>query len=37
MSEGPDSTPPLMASLVGVKVPVECEANIVSYFNPVIA
>jgi hypothetical protein len=36
MSEGFESAPPLMALLPGVGAPVECEANLVSYFNPVI-
>jgi hypothetical protein len=33
MSEGPDSAPLLMASLVSVATPVEYEANLVSYFD----
>jgi hypothetical protein len=33
MSEGTDSAPLLMASLLGVRTPVECQANLVSYFN----
>jgi hypothetical protein len=32
MSEGP----PLMALLPDVKAPIEYEANLVSYFDPVI-
>jgi hypothetical protein len=36
MSEGPDSAPHLMALLLGVEVPVEYEANHVSYFNSVV-
>jgi hypothetical protein len=33
MSEGLDSTPPLMALLVGIEAPVECEANLLSYLT----
>jgi hypothetical protein len=36
MSEGPDSVPPLMALLLGVEASVECEANLVNYFNHVV-
>jgi hypothetical protein len=36
MSKGSDSVPPLMALLLGVGAPSECEANLVSYFDPVI-
>jgi hypothetical protein len=36
MSVGPDSAPLLMALVLGVEAPVECKANIVSYFDPVI-
>jgi hypothetical protein len=36
MSEGPDIAPPLMALLLGDEAPVECEANLVSYFDPVV-
>jgi hypothetical protein len=35
MSEGPDSVPPLMALVLDVEVPIECEANLVCYFDPV--
>jgi hypothetical protein len=34
MSEGSDSAHPLMASLLGTNTPIECEANLVSYFDP---
>jgi hypothetical protein len=34
MSEGSDSVPRLMTSLLGANVPIKCEANLVSYFNP---
>jgi hypothetical protein len=34
MSEGCDRVPLLMASLLGSRTPVECQANVVSYFNP---
>jgi hypothetical protein len=36
MSEGPKGVPLLMALLPGVEVPIECEANFVSYFDPII-
>jgi hypothetical protein len=36
MSKGPDSVHPLMASLVGVNTPVECEVNLVCYFDHVL-
>jgi hypothetical protein len=36
MSEGPDSAPLLMTLLPGVEAPVECEANLVRYFNSII-
>jgi hypothetical protein len=36
MSEGPESTPPLMALVFGDRTPIEYEANLVSYFDPVI-
>jgi hypothetical protein len=36
MSEGHESASPLIALLPGVKAPVEYEANLVSYFDPVI-
>jgi hypothetical protein len=36
MSEGPESAPPLMALVFGNWAPVEYEANLVSYFDPVI-
>jgi hypothetical protein len=34
MSEGSDSAPLLMTVLLGAKALVECEANLVSYFDP---
>jgi hypothetical protein len=36
MSEGPDCTPHLMALLFGIEAPVEYEAILVSYFDPVV-
>jgi hypothetical protein len=36
MSEGHESTPSFMALLLAVRVFVECEANLVSYFDPMI-
>jgi hypothetical protein len=36
MGVGPDSAPLLMALVLGVEAAVECKANIVSYFDPVI-
>jgi hypothetical protein len=36
MSEGSNNVPLLMALLLGVEAPAECEANLVSYFKYVI-
>jgi hypothetical protein len=34
MSEGSDSAPQLKDLMLGTDTPVECEANLVSYFDP---
>jgi hypothetical protein len=34
MSEGPDSAPLLMASLLGISTSVEYQANLFSYLDP---
>jgi hypothetical protein len=36
MSEGPESAPPLMALVFGDRTSIKYEANLVSYFDPVI-
>jgi hypothetical protein len=36
MSDGPKSMPSVMALLPGIGAPIEYEANLASYFNPVI-
>jgi hypothetical protein len=37
MSEGSNSTPLLMASLLSARTPIECQANLVSYFDSEIS